>query len=777
MNAILIISLIFFFFLSFLRPKFAIYLISAGLSLYLIRFSIFSIPTTLVELLIYLLVLSILFKEILLKRNSFSLFKTSFELPIFLLLIAGLISVIISPEKRTSLGILKAYFIDPILLFYAISFLNKFPNSYKFKRNLIFALGIGAVIISIIGLVQFFFFPSYLQDGRIKSVFLSPNYLGLYLGPIWMLLFSSLIVWKGLLSKICFGIFLVPLSLAVYFSYSRGTWLGILGALVIFLCFLLRKEFKLSKKLVFLIGGGLGILILLFIIKGLYFLGLIPSFRTIAADELRIEIWKTSLLLLKDHFIFGLGLGSFKKIFTEFTSTWINYPEFISPHAITPHNLILNFWLQTGILGLIAFLWILIKFFKKGKISFLAPVLIPTMSVILIHGLVDTPYWKNDLSCLFWILLSLSLEFKKDETENKKRIGIDCRMLSWGGIGRYTKNLIKNLAKLDQEREYILFLFKEDFNKLKNLPKNFKKREINIYPYSWAEQIIFPLILYKENLDLVHFTHFSLPIFYRRKFIVTIHDLTHLKYPGKKLTFFKKIAYNLVLLNATKKAEKIIAVSFATRSDLIKLLKIDPNKITVIYEGVEEHFKPLKIEKKPFLLYVGVFREHKNLKRLIKAFKIVTEKIPDLKLVIAGKKDKVYFPEIEKEVENLNLRRNVIFLGFVRESKLPYLYNRATLFVFPSLYEGFGLPPLEAMACGTPVICSNTSSLPEICEDAALFFDPLNEKELAKKILMLISDEKFRQELIKKGFKRVEKFSWRKCAKETLNLYQKCLKR
>ena len=380
------------------------------------------------------------------------------------------------------------------------------------------------------------------------------------------------------------------------------------------------------------------------------------------------------------------------------------------------------------------------------------------------------------------------------------RIGIDCRMFksSFTGIGRYTFELVRNLQRLSQttpeaqQNEYVLFLNDPEFTSYTPTEPNFKKVLVNAAHYSIQEQTKFLKVLNAENLDLMHFTHFNAPIRYKKPSIVTIHDLAHTLFPGRKMRALPyRLAYKAVIKSAVKKAKRIIAVSKNTKNDLIKILHIPSHRIDVIYEGVNNEFHQLNDDERaqaktnltqnyginqPFLLYTGVHRYHKNLPRLIEAFAILTTNHPDLQLVITGKPDPLY-PEAHDLAQHLNLQDKVIFPGLVPEKDLIALYNLAQIYVFPSLYEGFGLPALEAMQCGTPVCASNVSSIPEITGTAkdgthnAVLFDPLDPRDIATKIESILENPALQSQLIESGLKRVTAFSWEKMAKEILELY------
>lgn len=368
------------------------------------------------------------------------------------------------------------------------------------------------------------------------------------------------------------------------------------------------------------------------------------------------------------------------------------------------------------------------------------------------------------------------------------RIGIDARMYSseFTGIGRYVYELIDKLMDTDKKNEYFIFMNKSEYDKFEPRSKRFKKVLVNAKHYSFAEQFKYLRAIRKAKLDIMHFTHFNAPIFYRRPSVVTIHDLTLSFYPGKKMnSWYHRMAYNIVLKSAVRNSKKVIAVSENTKADLVEMLHTDPKKIAVIYEGVNENFTP-KADKefnedvkkkygitKEFMLYTGVWRGHKNLVNLIKSFGILRgEEGFEAQLVITGNEDP-YYPEVKRTVVELGLEHDVIFPGMVSDEELVSLYQSAKLYVFPSLYEGFGLPPLEAMRCGTPVVASKTACIPEVCgEDNALYFDPYDSTDMANSIRRVWLDETLQKDLREHGLKHSLKFSWEKMAEKTLNLYE-----
>jgi len=386
------------------------------------------------------------------------------------------------------------------------------------------------------------------------------------------------------------------------------------------------------------------------------------------------------------------------------------------------------------------------------------------------------------------------------------KIGIDARFFGPKdkGFGRYTEQLIRNLEQINppsprlrRASQYFIFLRKDSWKEYEPKNPNFKKVLANYRWYGIKEQILLPLKLKKYKLDLVHFTHFNVPIFYRGKFIVTIHDLILRHFPTSRkdlrnFLFYplKELAYKIAFGKAIRRAEKIIAVSQYTKDDILKYYpakdgagKINPDKIKVIYEGVQcEEVRPPQIDVnirrsnlQKYLLYVGNAYPHKNLERLILAFKKLVDDGLDYQLVLVGGED-YFYRKLKLKIENwkLKIKDGIIFAGFMSDDDLDALYRNANLYAFPSLYEGFGLPPLEAMARGVPVVSSNATCLPEILGDAAFYFNPLDIDDMARVIKETLSSDRARKALIQKGFEQIKKYSWRKMAEETLKLYSKC---
>lgn len=374
----------------------------------------------------------------------------------------------------------------------------------------------------------------------------------------------------------------------------------------------------------------------------------------------------------------------------------------------------------------------------------------------------------------------------------KHNIGIDARMYgpAQTGIGNYIKHLINNLAEIDKQNDYVIFLLDKEYDKFKLPAANFKKAKVTSHWYSWKEQIVLPFEFAREDLDLMHFPHFNTPILYRGKSVVTIHDVTPFFFPGHKMnSWMRRNGFKAVFGSSIRKAEKVIAVSNSTKSDIVKYFGLKPDKIAVIYEGVDENFKILPnrdkiIErfrnhyniKKPFIFYTGVWRNHKNVVGLLNAFHILKNTLGDKYDLVLGGKEDPYYPEIKETISKLGLENNIIAPGFIPDSEMTAFYNACSLFVIPSFYEGFGLVGLEAFSCGAPVVSSNTTSLPEILGDAAKYFNPYDPSEMSRVMIEALENAQIRERMIKAGFETVKKYSWQKMAEETWQIYSKILK-
>lgn len=377
------------------------------------------------------------------------------------------------------------------------------------------------------------------------------------------------------------------------------------------------------------------------------------------------------------------------------------------------------------------------------------------------------------------------------------RIVIDARFWSESGLGRYIRNLVYELQKIDKINNYFILHLEKDYKEITYQNRNFQKVLADFKWYGASEQVKLPKLLNSLQPGLVHFPHFNVPIFYKGKFVVTIHDLIHQHFQTRQTStlnpFFhevKKLGYKKVFSSAVNNSTRIIVPSEFVKNQLEQEWGVKKEKIEVTYEGVDEEIISIAREvigknfekvaekfkfKKPYLFYLGNAQPHKNISKLISVFSKLKEKYPDLSLVLSGPENS-FWDKISKTCELTLFKKEshiggVIFTGFISEKDLVDLYKNAEAFVMPSLEEGFGIPILEAMACGCPVISSNQGSLPEVGGDAAYYFNPKDEKDMAEKITKVLNDKKLRKNLIDEGEKRYKEFSWKELAKKTLRVY------
>lgn len=370
------------------------------------------------------------------------------------------------------------------------------------------------------------------------------------------------------------------------------------------------------------------------------------------------------------------------------------------------------------------------------------------------------------------------------------KIGIDARLFGarQRGIGRYVQCLIEGLEKSDTRNEYVVFLRRENWHEYEPQNPHFKKTLADCRWYSVKEQALMPIKIWRARVDLMHFPHFNIPFFCPVKFVVTLHDMILQRFPTPRASmlapiiyWIKNFAYRVVIWAAVKRARKIIAITNHTKQDILRYFRVEPNKIVVIYEGVSVEAGRRKTENpkfkawRPYLLYVGGAYPHKNLEGLLTAFRRFAKREAGINLVLAGGED-FFYQRLRRSVLAFekSVSDRIIFAGFVPESELFELFARAELFVFPSKYEGFGLPPLEAMACGVPVASSSASCLPEVLGDAALYFDPADVNDMAEKIRYGLGNRVLRADLIAKGCERIKRYSWAKMARETKGIYEAC---
>jgi glycosyltransferase involved in cell wall biosynthesis len=369
------------------------------------------------------------------------------------------------------------------------------------------------------------------------------------------------------------------------------------------------------------------------------------------------------------------------------------------------------------------------------------------------------------------------------------RIGVTLQSLKlrWGGIRVYTEEIVKHLLELDRENEYILIypsfgpphnllgLYCREYKNVTEVKTTFSRIPSGVY---W-DQIIIPKIARQYNIDILFNPFLSVPFFGEFKKVMIMHNIEYhiipKVYDWKMCTrwfFLEKI-----LVPA---ADRIISISNVMTQDFCRVVKYPIENVRTIYHGVSEKFRAVQDGKKlqeakekyrlpeEFILFVGHIYPQKNFANLIKAFNIIAKKIPH-KLVVVGQPRWKYKSDLTL-IESLKLHDRMHFLPFVPNDDLPAIYTLACCFVYPSLYESFGLAQLEAMACGCPVVAARAGAIPEVSGDAAMLFDPYNPEEMGEAILKTVSDSDFRRFLIEKGLARAKEFTWDRCASETLNV-------
>jgi glycosyltransferase involved in cell wall biosynthesis len=364
------------------------------------------------------------------------------------------------------------------------------------------------------------------------------------------------------------------------------------------------------------------------------------------------------------------------------------------------------------------------------------------------------------------------------------RIGIDARKLHDFGIGTYIRNLLRQLARIDADTEYVLLCRDADQPGLASLGPNFRPVAERSGNYSLAEQLRIPIALRREGVTLFHAPHYVLPPLVACRSVVTIHDCIHLMFPQYLPNRFALGYARASIAMAARRATRVLTVSESSKRDILRFVDTSPDKIDVIYNAYDERFglEPreedvMRVRERyqledQFILYAGNVKPHKNLERLIDAFHLVRrEGLDHLKLVLIGE-DISKYAALRRAVHRHQLHKYVRFLGYLPEQTLAVMYRLAAVFVFPSLYEGFGLPPLEAMASGTPVVVSNVSSLPEVAGDAAVLVDPYDPAAIAHGIHQVLADERLQDELRRKGLARARQFSWDASARRVRDIYR-----
>lgn len=369
------------------------------------------------------------------------------------------------------------------------------------------------------------------------------------------------------------------------------------------------------------------------------------------------------------------------------------------------------------------------------------------------------------------------------------RVAMDIRRAGDFGIGTYLRNILEQLARQDDGTEYSLIGSRRHFDELGPLPENFTLLPYDAEPGSFRTHVHLPIVLENHRIDLLHMPWFYAPAMVPCRLVITMHDLTEIAAPSVGTSPVVRSGRLWFARRALDRADRILAVSQSAKRELERVFGVPGAKIEVIYNAVDERFfsEPLPSDADrilerhavsgPYILYAGNVRPQKNLARLIEAFAVVKDELRDdleyhnLKLLVIGDSLAPH-PDLRRAVVRARLREDVRFLGFVPFAALRAFYAKARAFVFPSLYEGFGLPPLEAMANGTPVLASDASAIPEVLGDAALFVNAENVFDLARGIRQILTEDVLREALIRRGYAMVHRYSWARSAAQVRAVYE-----
>jgi len=720
-----------------------------------------------------ILILYINYKDIIIKNN----FIKKISIFIIICFLSLLVNEII--YKYDFLKILYS-FLYPLRIVHLLILATLICTCFK-KNNIKFNIIIKFIIkcycvVCIIGIIQLLFFPVandfynlfykigiYFPNpdphiNRLISTYFDPNFLGCcLLIPFTFSFINWLKNGKGI-DLLYFLLFFITIILTV----SRSALLGaIIIGIVIFFSFILDNKnnkflkIRFNEKLTLLfIIGLLGIIVSYFAGVNVRVFDRVFNTMSDGSTFARFDSWEKGIKIFKDNPIFGIGYN---------TLGYYSENIFSKPHNLASmfgiDSSLLLILTTTGIIGSLYFIYIIIFSFKKLMIN-KNKYIVTSLISILISSLICCNF-NNLLFYILWLFPMLLLTIQYDIEYDNKNILIDARMINMSGIGTYIQNLIKNGC------------YDKALGKNEELNGYFTSDNIIEYDskiYGIKEQLKFPYRkVAKLNPSVLHIPHYNVPIFYNGRMVVTIHDLTHLILPEFLPNRFAYYYAKIMIWIAVHKAEHIFTVSENTKKDLIKFYKLKEDKITVTYNGIGNEFvkkditqieylyKRFNIPKnKKIIMYVGNLKPHKNLERLLRAYSQIEDK-SNMILLLVGKAFEKYniFDNLEKE---LKIENNVIHTGIVTQDELVDLYNIADLFVFPSLYEGFGLPPLESLKCGTPAICANNSSIPEVCGELVDYFNAYNIDEIKDKIIKNINKkEKLDNKKIQEWLK---KFDW-----------------
>jgi glycosyltransferase involved in cell wall biosynthesis len=369
------------------------------------------------------------------------------------------------------------------------------------------------------------------------------------------------------------------------------------------------------------------------------------------------------------------------------------------------------------------------------------------------------------------------------------RVAIDIRRAGDFGIGTYIRNIINQFARAGDDTEYLLIGQRSHLQEFDPLPENFTLLDYPSEPGSFHTHLHLPYLLHKRGVDLLHMPWFYAPAVVPSRLVITVHDLTDILTPPPGISATFQAGRMHFARRALTRADRIMAVSHSTKRDVSRSFDVPEEKIEVVYDALDERFvrEPMPegadriLERHavldPFVLYAGNIKPQKNLPRLIEAFAVAKADLRDhpryanLKLLLIGDSAEEH-SDLRRAVLRSRVQGDVRFLGFVPHPVLRVFYSRASAFLFPSLYEGFGLPPLEAMAHGAPVLTSSVSSLPEVFSHAALLANPENIFEIARGIRQLLTEDVLRETLVRRGYELVQKYSWERSAEQVREIYR-----
>ncbi len=371
------------------------------------------------------------------------------------------------------------------------------------------------------------------------------------------------------------------------------------------------------------------------------------------------------------------------------------------------------------------------------------------------------------------------------------RIAIDIRRMYEFGLATYIRNVVRTLGNIDSVNEYFLVGAAQRFEQLGALPENFHLLPLQNAEASFGNYLEMQKVIASKEVDLIHVPHvFWRPLMTRVPYVITVHDLLDYMYRARTNNGMRRMMHSYMTRQVMHRAARIFAVSNFTKRDVGRYFNVKPEKIEVVYNALDETFlrgHSTASEQEmvrgryqvdsPFLLYAGRISPHKNVARIIEAFSALKAELAkedafsDLKLIIIG--DEVSKnPDIRRAVIRSGMQHDVRFLGYVSIDVLRIFFDMAKVFVFPSLYEGFGLPPLEAMAHGTPVVASNTSALPEVVGNAALLVNPENVFEISRALQRVLTDQSLRERMKAAGIEQAQKFSWEASVRRMLGVYE-----